>query len=344
MELPDIIRSVDELEDVLSSPEPELVDTMRRLDGDILILGAGGKMGPTLARLAKRALEAAGSRYDVIAVARFSDPEIRRRLESWGIRTITADLLEENALAVLPDTPNVIYLAAYKFGATGNEPLCWAMNTWLPARVADRYRHARIVALSTGNVYPLMAPESGGPTEDTPPQPVGEYAQSCLGRERMFQYFSRLHATRVALIRLNYAIDLRYGVLLDLGQRVRDEQPVRLAMGHVNVIWQGEANSAILRCLEHAASPPMILNLTGPEILSIRELATELGGRLGVAPTFEGQEEPTALISNASRFIQLMGRPRVTPDRMLDWTTHWLRAGGPTLDKPTHFQTRDGKF
>ncbi|MBI4579132.1 MAG: NAD(P)-dependent oxidoreductase, partial [Planctomycetes bacterium] len=230
------------------------------------------------------------------------------------------------------------------FGSTGNEPLTWAMNVYLPALVADRYRRSRIVALSTGNVYPFTPIDSGGPTEESPVGPVGEYAQSCLGRERMFQYFSEQYGTPGVLIRLNYAIDLRYGVLLDIATRVFAGTPIDLAMGHVNVIWQGDANEAILRSLRHAASPPMILNLTGPQTLSVRELAVGLGRRLGRDPVFVGAEAPSALLSNASKYVRLMGPPGVSIERLLDWVAHWVRIGGETLNKPTHYDTRDGRF
>ncbi len=344
MELPARIETEDQLEDVMTTPSPALVESMASLPGDLIILGVGGKMGPTLARLARRALDQADRRRRVIGVARFSNPRVRTQLESAGVETITADLLEPGALASLPNAPNVIYLAARKFGSTGNEPFTWAMNTYLPACVADRYRDARIVALSTGNVYPLTPAEGGGPNEDHPPDPVGEYAQSCLGRERMFQYFSQRHGTPVTLIRLNYAIDLRYGVLLDIATKVYTGEAVDLSMGHVNVIWQGDANTAILRSLSYCASPPFILNLTGPQILSVRQLALQFGQHLQREPIFEGSEAPAALLSDASRYARLMGPPRVPLERMIDWVAHWVRIGGPVLDKPTHFQVRDGKF
>ncbi len=342
--LPDRIETESELDDVLTTPTPEVVDAMARLDGDLIILGVAGKMGPTLARLARRAIDEAGASARVIGVARFSSPSARRQLDAAGVETIAADLLEPAALAALPDAPNVIHLAARKFGSTGDEPLTWAMNTYLPARVAERYQNARIVALSTGNVYPLTPIESAGPTEDDPVAPVGEYGQSCIGRERLFEYFSRRHATPVALIRLNYAIDLRYGVLLDIAANVRGRRPIDLAMGRVNVIWQGDANAAILRCLAHAASPPFVLNLTGPEVLSVKGIAQEFACRLDAEPVFSGTEAPTALLSNAAKCIRLLGPPRVPVRRMIDWIAHWVRIGGPTLDKPTHFETRDGRF
>jgi hypothetical protein len=344
MDLPNTIASVAQLEDVMTAPPPELVSALSRLEGDLLILGVAGKMGPTLAVLARRALEAAGSKARVIGVARFSRGDLRERLERAGVATMTADLLAPGALQSLPDAPNVVYLVGQKFGSTGNEPLTWAMNVYLPGLVADRYRNSRIVALSTGNVYPFTPVDSGGPTEASPVGPVGEYAQSCLGRERMFQYFSGLHGTPGVLVRLNYAIDLRYGVLLDLATKVHTGVPIDLAMGHVNVIWQGDANEAVLRSFDLASSPPAFLNLTGPDVLSVRELAGNLGCRLGRAPVFSGTEAPIALLSNAGKYALQLGGPRVPVERMLDWVAHWVRIGGETLNKPTHYDSRDGKF
>jgi len=344
MALPARIDTEDQLEDLLTTPKPALVQAMSELQGDLIILGAGGKIGPTMARLARRAFDEAGSKSGVIGVARFSNPRIREQLQAAGIKTITADLLTPESLGRLPHAGNVIHLAARKFGSTGNEPLTWATNVYLPARVAERYRHARIVALSTGNVYPLTAVDSGGPTEDHPTGPIGEYAQSCLGRERLFAYFSRLYGTPVSLIRLNYAIDLRYGVLLDIATRVYAGEPIDLSMGYVNVIWQGDANAAILKSLAHCASPPFILNLTGPELLSVRQLAMDFGRLFGKEPILQGREEPNALLSNPSRCVRLLGPLTVSVRQMIHWVAHWVRIRGPTLDKPTHYQTRDGRF
>lgn len=344
MQLPARIETEAELEEVMTRPSAALVEDMARVEGDLILLGVAGKMGPTMARLARRAWDQAGRKSRVIGVARFSEAGVRDRLEVNGIETITANLLDDKALASLPDAPNVIYLAARKFGATGNEPLLWAMNTYLPAAVANRYRRSRIVALSTGNVYPFSPVDSPGPDESNPVGPVGEYAQSCLGRERMFQYFSAQYGTPVSLIRLNYAIDLRYGVLMDLATKVFAGQPIDLTMGHVNVIWQGDANAAVLRSLLHCAAPPFILNLTGRETLSVRALAMELGRRLGRQPLFIAAEAPTALLSNARRYHDLMGPPEVSLDQMLDWVAHWVTISGPTWNKPTKFQSRDGKF
>lgn len=338
------IASVDQLETFLATPSAALVRAMSGLEGDLLLLGAGGKMGPSLAMLARNALDAADNDATVIAVSRFSDAAAEARLKAAGVRTVRADLLDDDALAALPDAPNVIFMAAMKFGATGQEPLTWAMNTYLPGRVADRYRDSRIVAFSSGNVYPLSPLTAGGPTEDDPTGPVGEYAQSVLGRERMFQYFSHRHGTPTALLRLNYAVELRYGVLVDLALALRDEQPIDLAMGHVNVIWQGDANEAALRALELCTSPTTILNLTGPETVSVRNLARRLGARLGKDPIFTGEEQPTALLNDASRSHALFGYPSVPLGRMIELVADWVAEGGETHGKPTKFQVRTGVF
>jgi nucleoside-diphosphate-sugar epimerase len=335
-----VIRSEEQLEDILSEPSQADRDALAALEGDLLILGVAGKMGPTLAHRARRA----APNKRIIGVARFSDPEMRRRLDSWGIETIAADLLSPGALAGLPDAPNVIHMAARKFGSTGNESLTWAMNTFLPGLVAERFREARIVAFSTGNVYPLAPVAQGAPDESTPVDPVGAYAQSAVGRERMFEYFSACYGTAVVLLRLNYAIDLRYGVLLDIGQKVFERRPVDLAMGHVNVIWQGDANSVCLRAFGLCQSPPAVLNVAGPETVSVRWAAQRFGKRFGIEPILEGVESPAALLSNAARCHRLFGYPSVTVDQMLEWVADWIGMGGVTWNKPTHFQVRDGKF
>jgi nucleoside-diphosphate-sugar epimerase len=339
-----VIETVEQLEDLLSRPSERDVAAMRALEGDLLILGVGGKMGPSLARRARRAIELAGVRKRVIGVARFSNGSLVQDLKAAGIETIQSDLLEPGALAALPDVPNVVFMAAKKFGTTGAEHSTWAMNTFLPGLVAERFHASRIVAFSTGNVYPLRPIEQGGAVETTPVAPVGEYAQSALGRERMFEYGSDRWRTPVALLRLNYAVELRYGVLLDIGLAVKEERPVDLRMGVVNVIWQGDANSVCLRAFAHCQTPPLVLNLTGPETLPVRYIAERFGAALGVQPVFEGTEAPNALISNASKVQQLFGYPSVTPNDIIDWTADWIARGGPTLNKPTHFQTRDGRF
>ncbi len=339
-----IPASEEQLEDLLSRPGARDIEAMRALSGDLLILGAGGKMGPSLARRARRAIDAAGLRKRVIGVARFSNPQVREELERRGIETIAADLLEPGQLANLPEAENVVFMAARKFGTTVEEWLTWAMNAYLPGRVAERYRASKIVAFSSGNVYPLTPATGSGASEATPSAPIGEYAQSVLGRERMFEYFSRRYGTPVTLLRLNYAIDLRYGVLLDIGRRVFEGRPVNLAMGAVNVIWQGAANSVCLRSFALCDSPPAVLNLTGPETLRVRAIAERFGKRFGRDPIFEGAEPPTALLSDASRCHGIFGRPEVTADQMIEWEAAWIGRGGPVWDKPTHFEVRDGQF
>jgi nucleoside-diphosphate-sugar epimerase len=338
------IESVEILEEVMSRPSQADIDAMRALDGDLLILGVGGKMGPSLARRARRAVEQAGVERRVIGVSRFSSGGLRQELDAAGVETIPADLMEENELKALPDVPNVVFMAARKFGTTGAEHLTWAMNTFLPGRVAERFHRSRIVAFSSGNVYPLVPVVEGGATEQTPTVPVGEYAESVLGRERMFQHFSAKYGTLGVLLRLNYAIDLRYGVLLDTGRKVFEGRPVNLAMGSVNVIWQGDANSVVLRSFALASAPPRILNLTGPELLSVRWIALEFGRHFGIQPVFEGVESPTALLNNAAECQKLFGYPTVSVSQLIEWTVEWIRAGGSTLNKPTHFEARDGKF
>jgi nucleoside-diphosphate-sugar epimerase len=338
------IASEAQLDEVLSRPSEADKAFFRGLDGDLLILGVAGKMGPSLARRAARAAADAGVSKRIIGVARFSESTAREQLQRCGVETIAADLLDEAQLAALPDCPNVIYMAARKFGTTGAEHLTWAMNAYLPARVAERYRESRIVAFSTGNVYPLAPLAHGGASESTPPAPVGEYAQSALARERLFEYFSARYGTPVTLLRLNYAIDLRYGVLIDIGRKVFERRPVSLAMGMVNVIWQGDANSVCLRSLAVCQSPPAVLNLTGPETLSVRAIAGRFGEHFGVEPVFEDVEGPTALLSDASRCHRLFGYPEISVEQMIEWAAGWIRAGGALWDKPTHFEVKDGKF
>ena len=339
-----MIASEQQLEDLLSEPTQADARAMAEMQGDLLILGVAGKMGPSLARRARRACERAKMPRRIIGVARFSDPAVREELANSGIETISADLLAAGALATLPDAPNVLYMAARKFGSTGAEHLTWAMNVLLPALVADRYPTARIVAFSTGNVYPFVPVGLGGATEDTPLGPVGEYAQSALGRERIFQFFSERNSTPVMLLRLNYAIDLRYGVLLDIGQKVFERRPIDVTMGHVNVIWQGDANSVALRSFGLAQSPPAVLNLTGPETVAVRWIARRFGEHFGVEPVIEGKEADTALLSNAARCHKLFGYPSVTVEQMIEWVAEWIGMGGATHAKPTHFEARDGRF
>lgn len=337
----DVLESLPEH---LVTPSDALVAFMRELQGDLLVLGVGGKMGVDLAQLARRAWARSDRSGRVIGVSRFCSGDARERLKAAGVATIVADLLDAEAVAALPDAANVIFMAGRKFGTSGHEHLTWAMNALVPALVAQRFRRSRIVAFSTGNVYPLTPVGQGGASEQTPTGPVGEYAQSCLGRERIFEHFSRTEGVRVALLRLNYAIDLRYGVLSEVARAVRAGQRVDLAMGHVNVIWQGDANEAAIRALAWAGSPPAVMNLTGPETVSIRWLAERFGELFGRAPRFTGTEGERALLSNASLAHQRFGYPRVPLRQMIAWTAQWLDAGGALLDRPTHFQEQEGKF
>ena len=334
--LPARFADLAELEAFLAHPDDRLIADLAALDGGILVLGAGGKMGPSLALLARNA--APGKR--VIAVARFSEAGLRERLDAAGVETLRCDLLDRDAVATLPRAANVVFMAGQKFGASADPARTWAMNVHVPGIVAERLRDARVVAFSTGNVYPLVPVASGGATEATPPAPIGEYAQSCLGRERIFQFFGGAGV----LFRLNYAIDLRYGVLHDIAMRVRAGTPIDLAMGHVNVIWQGDANAMALRALRHCRAPMVPLNVSGPDALSVRWLAEELGLRLGRAPQFRGSEAPLALLTNASAAVKSFGAPSVPIARMLDWTADWVRRDMPALNRPTKFEVRDGVF
>lgn len=338
------MRSVEALEAQLAQPSDALVEDITTLEGDILVLGAGGKMGPSLAKLARNAVVRAGVKKEVSAVSRFSQPGLREELEISGVRTIAADLLGDGVLETLPEAENIIYMAGTKFGTSGRESLTWAQNTFLPGLIGRRYRNARIVVFSTGNVYGLVNVATGGSNETDTTDPVGEYAQSCLGRERLFEYASHRFGTPILLFRLNYAIDLRYGILLDVAQAVREGNPIDLGMGHANVIWQGDANEMALRSLRLCSTPPTILNVTGPETVSIRWLAGRFGQLLGREPKFVNEEQETALLNNAAKAHALFGYPRVPLQRMIAWTADWLQAGGETLGKPTHFNERKGHF
>jgi nucleoside-diphosphate-sugar epimerase len=340
MDWPARIADEAELEEVMTRPDPALIADLAAVPGDILVLGGAGKMGPTLCRLAKRADPA----RRVIAVARWSEPGLRERMEAWGIECLTAELTDRAALAALPDAPNVIFMAARKFGSTGNEALTWAMNVVLPAMVAERFCASRIVFFSTGNVLPLSPLTGAAPDESAIPAPIGEYAASCLGRERAFQHAANSRGTRCFGIRLNYAIDLRYGVLHDVASKVWTGTPVPLAMGHANVIWQGDANAWTLRALRHADAACPIMNVTGPETVSIRWLAARLGALMGKEPVFSGTEAPEALLSNAAWAHGLFGYPRVPLERMIHWVADWVQRGGRALGKPTKFEIRDGRF
>ncbi|NUR90388.1 MAG: NAD(P)-dependent oxidoreductase [Nonomuraea sp.] len=332
------MRTLEELEDRLARPSAALVADMAELDGDIMILGAGGKLGPSLVRLALNA----GKK--VTAVSRFSEPGLADSLTGLGANVVSADVADDEALRALPDAANVVFLVGAKFGTSGRQSAAWFTNTYLPGRVAERFRDSRIAALSTGNVYPLVPVASGGATEDTPVGPVGDYAMSCLGRERVMSHFSEQYGTPLALIRLNYAVELRYGVLVDLAQKVNTGTPIDLSTGQVNVVWQGYANEVTLRALRHASAPPYVLNLTGPELLSVRQLATDLGRALGREPVFSGQEAPTALLSNAARCHRTYGYPELTPAELIEHVARWVAEGGRLLGKPTKFERRDGQF
>lgn len=342
--LPKTIQGVEELEQQLSEPTDDVLAMMDRIEGDVVILGVGGKMGPTLARMVRRASDRAGTRRRVVGVSRFSSPSQESQLQENGIETVRADLLDANRLKVLPDAPNVIYMAGIKFGSTGHESLTWAINTYLPAPVCQRYRNSRIVVFSTGNVYGLTPVQDGGAIESDMLNPTGEYAMSCLGRERIFEYFSRTMGTAMAIIRLNYAFELRYGVLVDMAQKVWANEPIDLSMGHVNTIWQGDANAMILRSLEHVASPPLVVNVGGTDILSVRLVCEQFGQLMDKPVCFVGQESPDALLSNGQLGIRLFGSPRVSIERAMLWIADWVMRGGESLSKPTHFEVRDGRF
>jgi len=338
------MRTLQELENKLTEPSPALVHDMKSLDGDIMLLGVGGKMGPTLAKLAIHAIRESGVNRKVYGVSRFSEQGLKEELGSFGVETIVCDLLNDAELQQLPDVKNVIYMAGTKFGTTGKEHFTWAMNTYLPGRVAEKFRNARIVVFSTGNVYPLTPVLYGGATESTPPSPVGEYGQSCLGRERVFEYFSHKYGTPILIYRLNYAIDLRYGVLLEIAKSVNEGRPIDVSMGHFNCIWQGDANEFAIRSLLACKQGAEVYNITGPETVSIRYAAEELAKRFGKEAVFKGQEADTALLSNASKCMQRFGYPRVSLLQMIDWVAEWVQSDGATINKPTHFQEREGKF
>ncbi len=340
MNQPSRFEDVRQLEEAMSRPSDALVADLEWVPGDIMVLGVGGKMGPTLARMARRA--SPGRR--VIGVARFSQPGLRDELQQHGVECIEADLLSREALAQLPDAANIVYMAGRKFGSAGSEWLTWAMNAHVPALVAERFARSRIVAFSTACVYPFVSTAGAGATEALPPAaPSGEYANSCVARERMFEHFSHQAGTPGRLLRLSYAIDMRYGVLHDVAHKVLRREPIDLAMGHANIIWQGEANDWSLRALAHCTAPTSALNISGPRI-GIRAVAQDLGRRLGIEPVLTGQEAPTAWLVDCSRAFELFGQPQVSLDQMLDWTADWAARGGDSLGKPTHYEARDGKY
>lgn len=336
--------SFPEVEEFLAAPTDGAMEAVRLLPGDFAVLGAGGKMGTTLTLMLRRALDRLGRPNRVIAVSRFSQESARQNLESLGIETLACDLSDREALAALPDIPNVFYLAGTKFGTSDRPELTWMANTIIPALVAERFAQSSIVAFSTGCVYPFASVASRGATEETPLEPLGEYAASCIGRERVFTYFSRLHGTRTCLYRLNYAIDLRYGVLSDIATRVRDGQPIDLSSGYVNMIWQGDAVARAIQCLAPADSPPFAINITGPDILRVRDLAERFARRFGRTAAFTGEESDVCWLADAGRSMKLFGPVTVSVDQMIDWTAEYLEKGGDLLGKPTHFDSRSGKF
>jgi nucleoside-diphosphate-sugar epimerase len=338
--LPDTIADIAALDDLLCRPSQPLIDDLAKVDGDIMILGIAGKMGPTLAGLAKAALPD----RRIIGVARFSDPSVKDWLQARGIETINCDLLDEAALHDLPQVPNIVFMAGRKFGAEGDLSLTWAMNAHVPALVARAFPRSRIVAFSTGCVYPFVAVDGKGADENLAPNPPGEYAQSCVGRERMFEYFSRAYSTPGRLFRLNYAIDMRYGVLHDIASKVLQGTPIDVNLGHVNFIWQGDAAAQALRCLAHCEVPTSPINVSGHEILRVRDLAAKFGALLGRKPVIVGSEQPTAWLTDTSQATKLFGLPIVDTERLIAWTADWVARSMPNLGKPTKYEVRDGRY
>lgn len=338
------IENEEALDSVQTSPSPTLVAFMKSLHGPLVVLGAGGKMGPSLCVMANKAAAEAGRQLEVIAVSRFTDVSKKAWLEERGVKVHPCDLFDSGAVAALPDAENVIYLVGLKFGTQENPALTWAANALIPSFVARRYPDARIVALSTGNVYPLTAVASGGLTESAPLTPHGEYANACVARERIFEYYTQISALKAVLIRLNYAVELRYGVLVDVARKVAAHQPVDVTMGYLNCIWQRDANDMIVRALDLAAKPAQALNLTGKEVLSVREIALQLGRLMGKPVTIIGEEADTALLSDASKAFDRLGEPETDLEQVCEWTARWVMAGNTLLGKPTHFQVRDGNY
>jgi nucleoside-diphosphate-sugar epimerase len=338
--LPETIPDIATLDDLLCRPSQELIDDLAKIDGDLMILGVAGKMGPTLAGLAKAALP--GRR--VIGVARFSEAGTQTWLEARGVETIACDLLDETAIKALPNVKNIVFMAGRKFGAEGDLSLTWAMNAHVPALVAQAFAASRIVAFSTGCVYPFVPVDGNGSEESMAPNPPGEYAQSCVGRERMFEYFSRQFSTPGRLFRLNYAIDMRYGVLHDIATKILNHKPIDVSLGHVNFIWQGDASSQALRCLAHCDTPTSPINVSGHDILAVRDLAAKLGARLGREPIIVGKEEPTAWLTDTSQAVKMFGLPIVDTDQLIKWTADWVARSMPSLGKPTKYEVRDGRY
>lgn len=340
----DSIENVEHLESVLSTPSPALIAAMKRLDGDIMILGIAGKMGVSMGELALRASREAGVSRRIFGVSRFNDATARRRLDRAGVETIACDLLDEPAVAALPTVPNLVYLAGRKFGTSDDQPLTWAINTVAPAHVACHFANSRIVAFSTGCVYPLVTPSGGGCCEEDRPAPIGEYAQSALARERVFSYYSQRNQTPLCLFRLNYAVEMRYGVLHDIARRIWRNQPVDTTVSHFNLIWQGDANAMALRALETCRVPATVLNVTGPETVSVGYAARQMAAIMGKPVSFTGESGKLAYLNNATRALRLFGYPQVTLGQLLEWTARWVMNDGVSLDKPTHFETTTGSF
>jgi nucleoside-diphosphate-sugar epimerase len=338
--LPETIPDIAALDELLCRPSQALIDDLNKVDGDIMIMGVGGKMGPTLAGLAK----AAQPKRKVIGVARFSEPGVKEWLKAHGIETVNCDLLDETAIKALPKSPNIIFMAGRKFGAEGNLALTWAMNSHVPALVAQAFPASRIVAFSTGCVYPFVPVDGKGSDESMPPNPPGEYAQSCVGRERMFEYFSNQFKTPGRLFRLNYSIDMRYGVLHDIATKVASGKPIDVSIGHVNFIWQGDAASQALRCLAYCETPTSPINVSGHETLLVRDLASELGKLFGKEPVFVGKEDPTAWLTDTSQAVKLFGLPVVDTPQMIKWTADWVSRSMPSHGKPTKYEVRDGRY
>jgi nucleoside-diphosphate-sugar epimerase len=338
--LPNTISDIAALDDLLCRPSQALIDDLAKVDGDIMILGVAGKMGPTLAGLAKAALPD----RRVIGVARFSDASMKGWLQARGIETLNCDLLDESAIKALPKAPNIVFMAGRKFGAEGDLSLTWAMNAHVPALVAQAFADSRIVAFSTGCVYPFVPVNGKGADENLAPNPPGEYAQSCVGRERMFEYFSRKFATPGRLFRLNYAIDMRYGVLHDIATKILQGKPIDVSLGHVNFIWQGDASAQALRCLAHCETSTSPINVSGHENLAVRDLAAKLGALLGREPIIVGTEEPTAWLTDTSQAVKLFGLPIVDTDQLIKWTADWVARSMPSLGKPTKYEVRDGRY
>ena len=341
---PQQIETEQALDEFLTRPEPELVEWARTVSSPLVLLGAGGKLGPTLAVLARRAAQAAGCKLEIVAASRFSDPAARAWLEERHVRTLACDLMERAALQQLPNTDNLIYLAGMKFGTSENPAATWAASTLLPANVCERYPHSRIVALSSGSIYPLTPVARGGVLETEPLTPLGEYANACVGRERIFEYYSQRNATPVVLLRLFYAVELRYGLLVDLAYKVFSEQPIDLSMGYFNWIWQGDANGLILRSLALARTPPAAYNLTRPQIQSVRSVAEQFGELLGKPAHLTGREADTALLGNPAGLCAALGAPQAPLELVMRWIAGWLQRDGRLLGKPTHFEVRDGRY